>query len=280
MESAGDHQGSGTGNADGPIINGGENFTMSPWLISLVIFVIIFGGAVLGVVLRPLLSDHHLHPDSRDAVKMATGLIGTLAALVLGLLIASAKNSFDLKTNQVRQMTATIILLDGLLAQYGPEATHLRSLLRQSIEPLANSIWREEGSSAGKPVHFESSAQSLVFENELEHLSPANDAQRSLQSRAIAAFTEGAQTRLQLFAQTGGSIPTPFLIILVFWLSAIFVSFTLFARTNLVVMTSLLVCALSFAGAIFLVLELDNPFAGLMGISSSTLRSALLPLNS
>jgi len=253
---------------------------MSAWLISLVVFVIIFGGAVLGVVLRPLLSDHHLHPDSRDVVKMATGLIGTLAALVLGLLIASAKTSFDLKTNQVRQMTATIILLDDLLAQYGPEAAHLRQLLRQSIEPLANRIWREEGSSAGKPVHFESSAQALAFESELEHLSPANDAQRSLQSRAIAAFTEGAQTRLQLFAQAGGSIPAPFLVILVFWLSAIFVSFTVFARTNLVVMTSLLVCALSFAGAIFLVLELDNPFTGLMGISSSTLRSALLPLNS
>jgi hypothetical protein len=253
---------------------------MSAWSISLVIFAIIFGGALLGVVLRPLLSDHHLHPDSRDVVKMATGLIGTLAALVLGLLIASAKTSFDQKTSQVRQMTATIILLDDLLAQYGPEATRLRSLLRQSIEPLANSIWREEGSSAGKPVHFESSAQSLAFETELEHLAPANDAQRSLQSRAIAAFTEGAQTRLQLFAQIGGSIPTPFLIILVFWLSAIFVSFTLFARTNLVGMTSLLVCALSFAGAIFLVLELDNPFTGLIGISSSTLRSALLPLNS
>jgi hypothetical protein len=106
-----------------------------------------------------------------------------------------------------------------------------------------------------------------------------NDAQRSLQSRAIQAFTDGAQIRLQLFAQTGNSIPTPFLIILIFWLSAIFVSFTLFSQTNLIVTASLFVCALSFAGAIFLVLELDNPFTGLMGISSATLRSALLPLS-
>jgi hypothetical protein len=131
---------------------------------------------------------------------------------------------------------------------------------------------------AGKPVRFEASAQATAFENELQSLSPANDVQRSLQSRAIAAFTEGAQTRLLLFTQAGGSIPTPFLIILVFWLSAIFVSFTLFAPTNLVVMASLLVGALSFAGAIFLVLELDSPFTGLMGISSATLRHALLPL--
>ena len=251
---------------------------MNALLISLLVFAIIFGGALLGVVIRPLLSESHLHPDSRDVVKMATGLIGTLTALVLGLLIASAKSSFDQKTNRVRQMTATIILLDDLLAQYGSEAASVRNLLRQSIPPLANRIWHEEELPVGKPIHFESTAESSAFQNELERLSPNNDAQRSLQSRAIQAFTEGAQIRLQLFAQTGGSIPTPFLIILVFWLSAIFVSFTLFAQTNLIVMTSLFVCALSFACAIFLVLELDNPFTGLMGISSATLRSSLLPL--
>jgi hypothetical protein len=257
----------------------GDISTMSAWSISLLVFAIIFGGALLGVLLRPLLSERHLQPDSKEIVKMATGLIGTLAALVLGLLIASAKSSFDQKTNQVRQMTATIILLDDLLAQYGPEAVPLRTRLRQSIPPLADRIWHEQEVPAGKNVHFESTAQSLTFENELERLTPNNDAQRSLQSRAVAAFTEGAQTRLLLFAQAGGSIPAPFLTILVFWLSAIFVSFTLFAQTNLVVMASLFLCALSFAGAIFLVLELDNPFTGLMGISSATLRGALLPLN-
>jgi hypothetical protein len=252
---------------------------MNDLVISLIVFALIFGGALLGVVVRPWLSESHLHPDSRDVVKMATGLIGTLTALVLGLLIASAKSTFDQKTNQVRQMTATIILLDELLAQYGPETTSVRNLLRQSIQPLADRIWHEEKMPTDKLVHFESTAESLAFENELERLSPRNDVQRSLQSRAIQAFTNGAQIRLLLFAQTGGSIPTPFLIILVFWLSAIFLSFTLFARANLVVMAALFVCALSFAGAIFMVLELDNPFAGLMGISSATLRSALLPLN-
>jgi hypothetical protein len=252
---------------------------MNALLISLLVFAIVFGGALLGAALRPLLSEKHLQPDSKDIVKMATGLIGTLAALVLGLLIASAKGSFDLKTNQVKQLTATLILLDDLLVQYGPEATPLRTRLRQSIEPIADRIWREQEIRTGRPVHFESDAQALTFENELERLTPKNDAQRSLQSRAVAAFTEGARTRLLLFAQAGGSIPTPFLIILVFWLSAIFVSFTLFGQVNPVVMATLFVCALSFAGAIFLVLELDNPFTGLMGISSATLRGALLPLN-
>src|SRR3984885_12772226 len=251
---------------------------MNDLSISLLVFAVIFGGAPLGVTVRPRLSERHLQPDSKDVVKMATGLIGTLAALVLGLLIASAKSSFDQKTGQVRQVTAQIILIDDLLAQYGPEAIPVRTRLRQGIPPLADSIWHEGEISAGKPVRFEASAQSAAFENELESLSPANDVQRSLQSRAIAAFTEGAQTRLLLFTQAGGAIPTPFLIILVFWLGAIFVSFTLFAQTNPVVMASLLVCALSFAGAIFLVLELDSPFTGLVGVSRATLRNALVPL--
>ena len=253
---------------------------MKDLLLSLLVFALIFGGALAGMVVRPLLSEQHLHADSRDVVKLTAGLIGTLTALVLGLLIASAKNTFDQKTSQVRQLTANVLILDDLLAQYGPEATSLRKLLRQSIPTLADRIWHEQVNPAGKPAGFESSAEAWAFDTGVERLSPNNDAQRSLQSRAVQAFTEAARIRLQLFTQAGSSIPTPFLVIMVFWLSAIFVSVTLFARANLVVTISLLVCALSFAGAIFLVLELDDPFSGLMGISSSILRNALSPLNS
>src|ERR1700720_579955 len=145
--------------------------------ISLLVFVLMCAGAFAGVAVRPLLLEKHVQPDSRDVVKMATGLIGTLAALVLGLLIASAKSSFDQKTGQVRQVTAQIILLDDLLAQYGPEAIPVRTRLRQGIPPLADSIWHEGGIPAGKPVRFEATAQSSAFEKELESLTPANDVQ-------------------------------------------------------------------------------------------------------
>jgi hypothetical protein len=252
---------------------------MNDVLISLLVFALIVGGAVAGALVRPFLSEHHFHADTRDVVKLTAGLIGTLTALVLGLLIASAKTTFDQKTNQVRQLTANVLILDDLLVQYGPEAASLRKLLRQSVPPLADHIWHEQVKAAGKPTGFESSAEAWAFDHELERLSPKDASQRSLQSRAVAAFTEAARIRLQLFTQAGSSIPTPFLVIMVFWLSAIFVSVTLFARANMVVTISLLVCALSFAGAIFLVLELDDPFSGLMGISSATMRGALLPLN-
>jgi hypothetical protein len=248
-------------------------------LISLLVLGLICGGALAGMAVRPLLSEHHLHTDTKDVVRLTAGLIGTLTALVLGLLIASAKTTFDAKTDRVRHMTATVILLDDLLMQYGPEAIPLRKLLRQSISPMADRIWHEQENSTGRPTRFEASAEAWEFYSGLERLSPNNDTQRSLQSRALAAFTEGAQMRLQLFTQVGRSIPTPFLVIMVFWLSAIFFSATLFARANRVVALSLFVCAVSFAGAIFLVLEMDDPFAGLMGISSSTLRNALSPLS-
>src|ERR1700722_19985572 len=127
-------------------------------LISLLAFVLIFGGALAGMAVRPRLSENHLNSDSKDVVKLTAGLIGTLAALVLGLLIASAKGTFDQETSQVRQMTANIILLDDLLAQYGPEAASLRKLLRRSIPPLANRLWHEQELPAGKSVRFGSSA--------------------------------------------------------------------------------------------------------------------------
>src|SRR6266851_3468582 len=182
---------------------------MNPLLISLLVFALIFGGALVGAVVRPLLSETHLHPDSKDVVKMATGLIGTLAALVLGLLIASAKSSFDQKTSQVRQMTTTIILLDDLLAQYGPEGTPVRNLLRQSIQPLANRIWHEEVVPTGKLVHFESTAEASEFQNQLNtcrrtmmrnapcNLAPFRPSRKARRSDCCCLHRPAAQFRLR-----------------------------------------------------------------------------------
>jgi len=112
----------------------------------------------------------------------------------------------------------------------------------------------------------------------LQQLTPQNDAQRSFKDRAVQVSTELAQIRILLFAQADNSIPMPFLVALVFWLTIIFASFSLFAEPNGIVIGSLFIFALSAAGAIFLVLELNEPFAGLMQISSAPLRNALPPL--
>ena len=253
---------------------------MSAIALSCIAFVCISGGALLGMFLRNRLAGHHLSTDAKDVVRLGTGLIGTIAALVLGLLIGSAKSSYDAQSTQIKQMTANIILLDRFLEEYGPETGAIRNLLRRGVVILADRMWRENNSDSAKAAPFEASAAGEAFYLKLQELSPQNDFQRSLQARAIQLSTDIAQTRLLLFAQMGNSIPMPFLVVLIFWLTIIFASFSLFAQPNAIVVGSLFIFALSAAGAIYLVLELGQPFAGLMQISSTPLRNALTPLGS
>src|SRR5215813_2771905 len=257
-----------------------ETSIVSAMAVSWIVFACILGGALLGMFLRYTLPGHHLSDDARDVVRLGTGLIGTIAALVLGLLIASAKSSYDTQSTQIKQMTAQIILLDRLLAQYGSETETARDVMRRGVVALADRVWRENiaGSAAAAP--FETTSASNAFYDRLLELSPKNDVQRSLKDRAIQISTDLAQTRLLLFAQTDNSIPMPFLVVLVFWLAMIFASFSLFAKPNGIVIGALFIFAVSAAGAIFLILELGQPFGGLMKIPSLPLRSALAPLGS
>jgi hypothetical protein len=251
---------------------------VSPLAISSIVFAVVFGGALFGMVIRSFLPERHVTGESKDAIKSAVALIATLSALVAGLLIATAKTSYDAHDTQVKQLTANIILIDRLLALYGPEARDARDLLRRSVPPLADRISSENNLEPAKSVPFEMSAEAEAFYAKIQELMPQNDAQRSLQARAISSATALGQARLLLFAQAHDSIPTPFLATLVFWLAIIFASFSLFVRANFVVFIALSFCALACSGAIFLILEMDGPFSGLIAISSDPLRQALAPL--
>jgi len=249
---------------------------MSALALSCLIFVLTLGGILLGSLLRRALPEHHLSKDSQDVVRLGVGLIATLAALLLGLLIAAAKSSFDTQSTQVTQITADIILLDRLLAQFGPEARPIRQQLRSAIGPFADQLWREKQASAATPFEANASAEQVYLA--VQGLSPQNDLQRALQTRAAQVSNDLAQTRLLLFAESGNVIPAPFLTILVLWLVIIFASFSLFSVLNATVFICLSLFALSASCAIFLILELSQPFSGLMTISSATLRHALGPL--
>jgi hypothetical protein len=251
---------------------------MSPMAMSLIAFACVLGGTFLGMFLRNRLPGHHLSGDTKDVVRLGTGLIGTIAALVLGLLIGSANSTFETQSSQVRLLTASIVLLDTTLAQYGPETGSVRSLLRHVVATMADRIWREERSDSGKAEAFEASAAALSFYDQILKLSPRDEAQRSLQARAIDASNDLAKTRLLLYVKAGGSIPLPFLAILIFWLAIIFASFSLFAENNATTIGALCVFALSASASIFLILELSQPFTGLMMISAEPLRNSLAPL--
>jgi len=240
---------------------------MSPIVVSSIALAVILGGALFGALLRNTLPEHHLVDDTRDYVR-------------LGLLIASANSSYDTESSQVRHLTADIILLDKLLDQYGSESHDARDLLRRAVEPLVDRIWRQDSSESTKGTPFRATAVSEDAFARIQELSPKSDAQRSLKDRAIQVATDAAQTRLLLFEHADNSIPMPFLAVLVFWLAVIFMSFSLFSRLTPINIAALLVFAISASAALFLILELSQPFVGLMQISSTPLRNALAPLGS
>jgi len=248
---------------------------VNPLLMSVIVLACVLGGMVLGMFLRNRLPEHHLSGDTKDVVKLGTGLIGTIAALVLGLLIASANSTFQTQSSQIQQLTADIVLLDRTLAQYGPETDSVRNLLRRAVASMADRIWRENGSPSGKAPQFEASAAALSLYDEILKLSPRNETQRSLQARAIGTLQDLGKTRVLLFAEAGMAIPMPFLVVLIFWLAIIFASFSIFADHNATTVVALCIFALSASAAIFLILELSEPFTGLMMIPSEPLRDAL-----
>ena len=244
---------------------------MSAAALSGIIFLLTLSGIFLGTLLRRILPKHHLSEDAQNVVRLGVGLIATIAALLLGLLIAAAKGSFDTQNTQVKQITADLILLDNILARYGPEARSIREQMRSPIGPFADQLWREK--QAGVATPFETNAAAEKVYLDIQGLSPQNDLQRSLQSRAAQLSNDLAQARLLLFVESDSLIPTPFLAILAFWLVIIFASFSLFSPLNVTVLTCLSVFALSAACAIFLILELSQPFIGLLTISSAPLRN-------
>jgi hypothetical protein len=246
---------------------------MSALAVSAIIFLSTLGGIFLGTLLRRALPRHHLDEHVKDVVRLGVGLIATIAALVLGLLIAAAKGSFDTQTSHLRQITANLILLDNILAQYGPEARPVREQIRSTVGPFADRLWREK--QAGQSGPFETDGTAEQVHLKIQKLSPHDDVQRSLHSRAVQVSNDLAQVRFLLFVESENLIPIPFLAILAFWLMIIFTSFSLFSPLNVTVVTCLFLFALSAACAIFLILELSRPFTGLMSISSVPLRNAL-----
>jgi hypothetical protein len=247
--------------------------------ISLVAFACIFVGTLLGIFLSSILPKHHLNDESKDAVKLGTGMIAMLAALVLGLLTASAKSNFDTMNSGLRKAGSRVIVLDRVMAHYGPETMEARHLLRHSVTAAIAYRWPEDKI---RPAVVKSSVGGIDIEavqDQLRQLSPRNDVQSRLQSRALQISDDIAEGRWFIVEQEGlSSLPKPFFVILVFWLTFIFASFGLFSPRNATVIIVLLVCALSAAGSLFLILELDTPFEGLIKVSSAPLYNALAHL--
>jgi hypothetical protein len=243
--------------------------------IASIVFACVFGSALIGLLLHGRVPVDHLNAESKDVVKLAIGLIGTMAALVLGLLTASAKSSFDTIDSEIKQNAAQIVLLDRTLAQYGPETGEIRNTIRRALMYRLNLTWPEDAEHAVKVDAPETTPSVENIQAGIRALAPQNDAQRSLQSTATAVAGSLAGARWLILVQAGSALPVPFLIVLVLWLVVLFATFGLLAPRNLTVVIALGLCALSVSGSIFLILEMSQPLTGIIKVSSAPLHYAL-----
>src|SRR5262245_32494202 len=241
---------------------------MSSLAIGFVVLGCLCAGSLLGFLIRRALPQHHLSADSKDAVKIGTGLIGTMGALVLGLMVGSAKGSYDAQKAELTQMSAKIILLDRGLAHFGPETKELREQLKLATRHMVDLFWPEENSQSSR-VSAAPTGYETIFDSIL-NLTPKNDSQKSIKGQITALAIDIGQTRWLLNQQSGSSISVVFLVLLIFWLSLIFLSTGLLAPVNGTVVVTLMLCAVSLASAVFLILELDRPFTGMIQIPSET----------
>jgi hypothetical protein len=246
---------------------------MGALLTSVIALVCIFGGAILGIVVRGSLSERQFSGNVEDVIKLGLGLIATMSALVLGLLVSTAKGSYDAKRAQLAQMSADLILVDRSLALYGSETREARAALHDLVADLIDQIYTIRGKAKGGSSELRDAA--VDFYQMVRSLSPGSEDQKSLKQEALRRSFDVAEIRALALAKESSAIPTPFLVVLVFWLTILFAGFGLFAPRNLTAVVTLGICALSASAALLLILEMDQPLTGIMQISIEPLRNAL-----
>ena len=232
----------------------------------------VFGAGLAGVLLHPRLPKPHLTRETQDVVKLGIGMLSVLSSLVLGLLIATAKGSSDSTDRDVRSYAADIIVLAETLRDYGADATTPMDLLRRFTSQTLHDIWPEDGATPA----LASTGKTLEHVREsIRALRPVDTGQSWLQDQALSLVTSLLRQRWQLIEHQGPNVRPVVLAILVSWVAVIFASFGLNAPRNATVVVAFLLCSMAIGGSVFLIMEMDNPFQGVLRIPRAPMANAL-----
>jgi len=251
---------------------------LSAVIVGLIAFGLILASIAVGLTMRHWVPEAHISGDSKDVIRLATALIGTMAAVVLALLFSSTRTSFETTNASVGRMTTSVVELDHMLREYGPDGEALRRALRQDVAAIVGAIWQDDAT-IQHPAHPDAPEGQVTVLTKLGQMTPATPLQAALLVRALSVSGDLEQIRLSLLAQPTDSLSKPFVTVLVLWLCFIFLSFSMSAKANTTLVVILVICAFSASSAIYLILELEQPFDGLMQIPNAALRSALPPLS-
>lgn len=253
---------------------------LNPIAIGLVALGCTVAGTLLGMWLRPRLPEEHIRAESRDTMKLGIGLIATMTALVLGLVTASAKTSFDVVDTAVRHTAMDLLTLDRILARYGPETREIRAGFKDVVGDRIEKVWPtgvRRRAELDPSASFTSGTEALA--GRIRALAPRDESQQLLRTRAVELVEGLLKDRWMVAGAGATSVPLPFLAILLFWLTITFAAFGLLAPRNPTVLVVLFFCAMSVSSAIFLVLEMDGPFDGMLKVSPGPLLYAHARLN-
>jgi hypothetical protein len=253
---------------------------LSSTSLALITFATLVLGVVLGTGLRRLLPEHHLREESREVLQTASGILATLVALVMGLLVSSAKGAFDQAGAEITGAGATVIVLDRALAEFGPETAPIRDDLRRAVAAILDRLWPEEAAEdvARLPVGPDAANRPTgldAIQHRIRRLDAPDDLRKAIRDHAVEKCEDLIDTRWMMVEQSHNPLPPVFLVILVAWLAVLAVGLGLLAPRNATTVLALIVCAASMACAIFLIMELNRPFQGTIQVSPAPLQNAL-----
>jgi hypothetical protein len=246
---------------------------LTAYAIAFVTFACTFGFAVLGAYIRDRLPPPHLSKESQDVVRLGMGLVATMTALLLGLVTAAARGTFDAQDSAIRASAANILTLDRHLARFGSETKPTRDLLRRAVAARVEAIWSADDPSAAGLDEAQPAPVDQI-ETQILGLSTASEAQRWSKAEALKLSEDVVKARWRVLS-SGRAVPPAFLAVVIFWLTVTFASFGLYAPRNATVLSVLFIASVSVAAAVFLILELDDPLEGVIKVSPVPLRFAL-----
>jgi hypothetical protein len=250
---------------------------MSPEAFSLAVAVVVFAGAVVGLVLQRSLPEKHMSGSGRDTVGAIVGLFTLLSALVLGLLIWTSYGVYSGQTIAVKTLAAKILQLDLALTDYGSDASAGRAQLRQDLERTVGEIWspdRDVSDFAAR--NFAAAIENMRHKQAyLATLEPSTDAQKQAKALAAQTINSIGQARLDMSFALASPVSYPLVFVVLVWAIALFCGYGLMSRANPVSVIALAFGALGVASAFYLIIDLSAPYSGYFRASPAPIKQVL-----
>ena len=240
---------------------------MDALTLGFIVFSALFGGAAFAIWIARYLPSHHLSSRSQDSVKLGVGMIAAMASLVLGLMTASVSGNFSNASKDVSSYALNLLSLDTDMRHIQPQSCPAQTLLADYIRSVLHETWTTTADLPEKRNPASSGQILLRLDSMVHDWQVTTPDQSAVRANVQAGLRTVLTSRWTVSQDSAAAIPTAFVVVLVAWLALIFVSFGLYSPSNAVVMGSLFLCALSIAGALFLISEMSGPFDGLVSIS-------------